>query len=137
MLERVQAVQPPSPPRNEASREHPAVKSDALDRLRDLRVAGQPDPVVEIIDLFLEQTPELLRTLTKAFETKDLESAGTTAHTLKGSCANLGAEQMAAWCRELESMAIHGTLDSAVILAGRLQDEYENVRKTLEAERSR
>ena len=105
--------------------------------MRDLRVPGQPDPVVEIIDLFLQQTPDLLRSLRKAFEEKDLESIGITAHTLKGSCANLGAEQMAAWCRELESMARQGTLSSGGKLPAQLEHEFAAVRQILEAERGR
>src|SRR3989454_2476947 len=136
MLERIQATQPPLPPRHEPPREHPAVNSGTLDRLRDLRVPGQPDPVVEIIDLFLQQTPDLLRSLKKAFGEKDLESVGTTAHTLKGSCANLGAEQMAAWCRELESMARQGTLPSAGKLPVQLEHEFAAVRQILVAERA-
>src|SRR5213592_2527644 len=123
MLERIQTVQPPLPPRHESPREHPAVNTDMLNRLRDLRVPGQPDPVAEIIDLFLQQTPDLLRSLKQAFGEKDLESVGTTAHMLKGSCANLGAEQMAEWSRELESMARQGRLSSAEKLPVQLEHE--------------
>jgi CheY-like chemotaxis protein len=137
MLERIQADQPPQPPRHESPREHPAVNSDALDRLRDLRVSGQPDPVAEIIDLFLQQTPDLLRSLQQAYDANDVESLGMTAHTLKGSCANLGAEQMAAWCRELESMARQGTLPSERTLPAQLEHEFAAVRQILEAERAR
>jgi CheY-like chemotaxis protein len=134
MLERIHAGQPP---RLEASREHPAVNAGALDRLRDLRVPGQPDPVAEIIDLFLQQTPDLLTSLKKAFAEMDPESVGLTAHTLKGSCANLGAEQMAAWCRELESVARQGTLAEAGRLPVQLENEFAAVRQILEVERFR
>ena len=137
MLEGIQAAQPPPPPRNESTREHPAINTEALDRLRDLRVPGQPDPVAEIIDLFLLQTPDLLQALRKACAERDLESVGITAHTLKGSCANLGAEQMAAWCRELESMVRQGTFLSAGKLPEQLEQEFAAVRLVLEAERAR
>jgi len=137
LLERIQTVQPPLPPRHESPREHPAVNTDTLNRLRDLRVHGQPDPVAEIIDLFLQQTPDLLRSLKQAFGEKDLESVGTTAHMLKGSCANLGAEQMAEWSRELESMARQGRLSSSEKLPVQLEHEFAAVRQILEAERAR
>jgi PAS domain S-box-containing protein len=137
MLERMQAVQPPLPPRNDAPREHPAINTDTLNRLRDLRVPGQPDPMAEIIDLFLEQTPDLLTSLKKAFAEKDLESVGMTAHMLKGSCANLGADQMVAWCREIESMIRQGTLADAGEFPLQLEHEFAAVRQILEAERSR
>jgi len=102
-----------------------------------LRVPGQPDPVAEIIDLFLQQTPDLLQSLKEAFGEKDLESVGTTAHMLKGSCANLGAEQLAEWCSELEAMASQGTLPSAGKLPVQLEHEFAAVRQILEAERDR
>jgi CheY-like chemotaxis protein/HPt (histidine-containing phosphotransfer) domain-containing protein len=137
MLERIQPSPPAPPPRPESPREHPAVNTDTLNRLRDLRVPGQADPVAEIIDLFLQQTPDLLRLLGEAFEEKDLASVETTAHTLKGSCANLGAEQMAAWCRDLESMARQGTIAPAGKLPVQLEHEFATVRRILEVERTR
>ncbi len=136
MLERVQTDQAPSA-RSESPSEHPVVNPRALDRLRELRVPGQPDPLAEIIDLFLQQTPGLLQTIQKAFGEKDLGSVGNTAHTLKGSCANLGAEQMAACCRELESMVRQGTLSSDGTLLAQLEREFDTVRQILETERSR
>jgi HPt (histidine-containing phosphotransfer) domain-containing protein len=136
-LEGIQAAQPPVPARNESTREHPAVNPETLDRLRDLRVPGQADPVAEIIDLFLQQTPDLLQSLSKACAEKDPESVGLTAHTLKGSCANLGAEQMAAWCRQLEGLARQGTLASGGEIRAQLAHEFDGVRKILEVERTR
>jgi HPt (histidine-containing phosphotransfer) domain-containing protein len=79
----------------------------------------------------------LLQSLSQACAENDLESVGTTAHTLKGSCANLGAEQMAAWCRELESMARDGALSSAGRLPAQLEQEFAAVRQILDAERER
>ena len=140
MLERIQAAPQPQsqpPPRQAPPREHPAVNIGTLDRLRDLRIDGQPDPVAELIDLFLQQTPDLLRSLKKALEENDWETVGTTAHTLKGSCANLGAEQMAAWCRKLESIAGQGTLEAAGNIPGLLEQELAVVRQVLEDERAR
>jgi CheY-like chemotaxis protein len=134
MLERTPNDQPP---RQETPSDRHAVNTETLDRLRDLRVPGQADPVAEIIDLFLEQTPDLLGLLKKAIEEKDVETIGTTAHTLKGSCANLGAELMAVWCRELETLAKQGTLEAAGHVLLQLEQELGAVRQILEVERAR
>jgi HPt (histidine-containing phosphotransfer) domain-containing protein len=60
-----------------------------------------------------------------------------TAHMLKGSCANLGADQMAAWCRELESMARQEMIAEAGRLRAQLEHEFAAVRQILEVERVR
>jgi PAS domain S-box-containing protein len=113
------------------------VNRASLDRLRELRVQGQPDPVSEIISLFLQQTPAYLRSLRADCEASNIDKLRRTVHALKGSCANLGIEKMAVWCRELETAARQGTLASAKTLLGRLEEEFEAVRKALEAEKLR
>lgn len=58
-----------------------------------------------IIDIFLEDTStnlKSLRALSKPFDFADLEMR---AHSLKGSCSNLGAETMADLCAQLEEQA--------------------------------
>jgi len=78
-----------------------------------------------------------LQALKTACEEKNAEGLKDTAHTLKGSCGNLGAEQMAAWCKELELIARQGTLSSAKRLVAQLQQEFIAVKKILDAECSR
>ena len=124
------------PPR-ETPRSGPAVSPIALERLRELRIPGQPDPVVEIIDIFLGETPVYLQALKTACEEQNSERLRKTAHALKGSCGNLGIEQMAASCKELESNSRQGAFASAERLISRLEREFEAVKTVLEAERSR
>ena len=52
--------------------------------------------------IFFDRAPNLLlkiKTAVDANESRDLESS---AHALKGSCGNLGANHMAELCRQLE-----------------------------------
>jgi len=113
------------------------VNPDSLDRLRELRVPGRPDPLVEIIDLLIEQTPFYLQLLKAASDEHDPEKLRKAAHALKGSCGNVGVEQMAAWCGELEWMARRGSIASAGELVTRLEQEFVAVKAALEAERTR
>jgi CheY-like chemotaxis protein len=116
---------------------HETVNARVLHRLRELRTPNQPDPLAEVIDLFFGQTPDLLRALGEAAKRRDADSLRRTAHTLKGSCGNLGAERMAMLCRDLELTAKQGTLSSARTLIAQIEREYTNVRKLLEAEKGR
>jgi signal transduction histidine kinase/DNA-binding response OmpR family regulator len=133
-LERVPAASPPTP---KPAAEYATVSGAALDRLRDLRVPGQPDPLAEIIDLFIQQTPELLADLENACSALNLDALKRTAHTLKGSAGNVGAEQLAALSRELELAIKQGTSSAARSLVTRIAQEFTSVRKILEAERNR
>jgi two-component system, sensor histidine kinase and response regulator len=113
-----------------------SVNLDSLERLRELRTPGQPDPLAEIIDLLIEQTPTYLRLLKAASDEQDPAKLSQAAHALKGSCGNVGVEQMAAWCGELELMAKRGTLASAAELIARLEQEFLAVKATLESQRT-
>jgi HPt (histidine-containing phosphotransfer) domain-containing protein len=85
--------------------------------------------------LFLAQTPVYLQSLIAACEEQNGDGLWNTAHALRGSCANLGAEQMAARCGELELTSRQGTLASAKCLVARLEEEFEAVKKVLTAVR--
>jgi CheY-like chemotaxis protein/nitrogen-specific signal transduction histidine kinase/HPt (histidine-containing phosphotransfer) domain-containing protein len=122
-------------PASETPRSWATVNADSLERLRELRLPGQPDPAAEIIDLFLVQTPVYLQSLIAACEDQNSGGLGNTAHALKGSCANLGAEQMAAWCKELELISRQGTFASARNLVSRLEEEFGAVKRILTSER--
>jgi CheY-like chemotaxis protein len=61
-----------------------------------------PEIVDQLIELFEDSTPPLLRELREGVETGDEESVRRAAHKLKGSCQNIGASGMAAQIAELE-----------------------------------
>jgi HPt (histidine-containing phosphotransfer) domain-containing protein len=136
-LEREEIIRLPAPAMPDKPRSYATVNLHSLDRLRELSTSAEPDALAEIIELFLEQTPRYLRSLNRACEQRDADSLRKTAHALKGSCGNLGVEQMADCCRELELMAMQGTLSSAKKLAAQLEQEYVAVKKILEAECNR
>ena len=61
-----------------------------------------PEIVDQLIELFEDSTPPLLRELREGVEAGDEESVRRTAHKLKGSCQNIGASGMAGQIAELE-----------------------------------
>ena len=66
---------------------------------------GQPDLVVELIDLYFDDTPKKLDAMRHAVEAGETQSLLDAAHNLKGSSSTLGAIHMAAICSEIEEVA--------------------------------
>jgi len=103
--------------------------------LRQLRTPGKPDPLVELVDLFLREAPAQLDTLTDAVAKNDFSSLSRTisaASALKGSASNLGARNLAALCDEIELTAKTWILADAQPLIERAREEFGRVRVTLE-----
>ena len=67
----------------------------------DAQIEGEPDFVVELIDIYLNEVPRLFDTIRNAMTTNDRAIAKRAAHSLRGSSANLGVLQMAAIAYEL------------------------------------
>jgi CheY-like chemotaxis protein len=64
-----------------------------------------PEIVDQLIELFEDSTPPLLRELREGAAAGDEETVRRAAHKLKGSCQNIGASGMAARVAELERRA--------------------------------
>ena len=69
------------------------------------RFAGKADLLRRVIRIFDEQTPQLLARLRHAFRRGDAQAVQWTAHTLKGSLAQIGAQGVAALAEQLEQAA--------------------------------
>jgi CheY-like chemotaxis protein/HPt (histidine-containing phosphotransfer) domain-containing protein len=103
--------------------------------LHQLRTPGKPDPLVELIDLFLREAPTQLDTMSDAVAKNDYSSLSRTisaATALKGSASNLGARNLAALCDEIELTAKTWMLADATPLIERAREEFGRVRAALE-----
>ena|SRR3990172_5801353 len=112
----------------------PVLRASALDELLD---NIGPEGVVDLIQTYLDDTPEQLRQLRSAVEAGDAIVVHRTAHSLKSSSAIFGADGMAALCLELEQAAAAGSLDGAASGAGKIAAEFERARLVLEEELDR
>src|SRR6185436_17852187 len=79
-----------------------AVDISALRNLEQAQEEGEPDLIVEVIDLYLEQAPRQLIAMAAQLSQGDAVSLRRTAHSLKGSSATLGAMHTAAVCEAIE-----------------------------------
>jgi two-component system sensor histidine kinase/response regulator len=102
--------------------------------LRQLRVPGKPDALVELIDLFVQEAPVRLEAIEKAITRNDVNSMAVTvngAAALKGSAVNLGARSLAALCDEIEQSAKTGFLSDAAPLVEKATQEFARVQQAL------
>ena len=105
--------------------------------LRELQEEGEPNVLNGLIELFLTDVPPQLVALKEAVEAGDAHTVERIAHTLKGSCGNMGAVRMEALCTELEEMGRSEDLAAAPVRISRLEEEFGRVRVVFEEELSK
>ena len=107
----------------------------ALQNLRAMRRPGRPDVLGRIIDLFYSDAPRLLGQLEVAAGASDAAALQLAAHTLKSSCANVGALGLSATCREIEQYARGNDVASALQHIRGIQQELDRVLAALAIEK--
>jgi len=91
------------------------------------------DFLVELIDVYLADTPNRLVLLRQAIEGGDAETCVREAHTLKSSSANLGALELSASAKEMEAAGRAGRTMSLADEIGRFESQFAAVKAALEA----
>jgi HPt (histidine-containing phosphotransfer) domain-containing protein len=94
-------------------------------------VGGEFPYLVELIDSFLEDAPQLLADLERFVEAGDAAGASRVAHSLKSNGADLGATAFADLCKDLEAQGRTGSLEGAAEMVARIVAEYEHVAAAL------
>jgi two-component system, sensor histidine kinase and response regulator len=102
--------------------------------LRELREPNQPDPLKELIDLFLRDARPRLQKMEAALVDKDSAKLAAAAHSLKGSASNLGARRLSSLCATLENQAKSGDLPEAANILLDVKSEFDLVEETLVTE---
>jgi HPt (histidine-containing phosphotransfer) domain-containing protein len=100
-------------------------------RLDELERETDYEFVVELIDIYLTESPTLIEALGKHLAAKDLPNLTITAHTLKGSSKNLGANRFGEICYRFEELGRNGMLDTESVDLSNLKAEYELVKEAL------
>ena len=108
-----------------------------LNSLADAQGDGEPDLVVELIDLYLADTPRRVAAMRAALPNSDDRLLARGAHALKGSSSTLGASQVAESCEELEPLAREVSLQKVAGVLDRLEHELSSLRNTFLIERQK
>jgi HPt (histidine-containing phosphotransfer) domain-containing protein len=108
-----------------------APSTPLLTRLQELEQETDFEFVIELIDIYINETPKQIQAIASALATHSFPSLTITAHTLKGSSLNLGAKQLGAQCLKLEEIGRIGKSipDGTSIME--IENEYEKVKTML------
>ena len=87
----------------------------------------------EVISLYLQKTPELIKDIAKAYEAHNLIKAAEAAHTIKGSSSNLGLNRMVLLGSRLEDLLREEEPEPSIYdaLYNQVAEEYTLVQKCL------
>lgn len=109
-----------------------AVDFQAIQALCDMFGENASSVLVEVIDSFLEDTPQILQVIRNAVDAGDAVALRQATHTLKSTSATLGAMTLSNLCKQLEAIAKDDTLAGAPEIASQMEAEYERVRCALQ-----
>lgn len=113
-----------------AARPHDA----AFDYDRSLaRLGGNPDLFAEIVVLFLEDAPQLLKRARDGLVQQNLSELERAAHSLKGLSVNFDATQLVSAASRLEQMARARDLERAAACLPELEREFARLQTELQA----
>ena len=114
-----------------------SIDRSAIDVLRQLRRPDKPDPVIELIDLFIRDTPERLHRLRTAVAQYNAEDLAAVAHNLRGCASSIGATQLASLCEKLEENAERRAVQVSTPLIKEIESEFDRVCRALVIEKSK
>jgi signal transduction histidine kinase/DNA-binding response OmpR family regulator len=111
----------------------PAVEAASWNRAEALdRIGGDEELLRELCQIFLEESPKLLRQLQQAVAAGDFDGVMRAAHSLKGESSYLGAGGTSQAARQLEEMGRKKNLSGASDTVGVLEREVTRLHLDLQ-----
>ena len=82
------------------------------------------DFLIELIDVYLSDSPELIKQMHSGLAVGDIELVRRAAHSLKSNSASFGANRLADVARTLEMTAKTNSLDGVEPMLAAVEAEY-------------
>jgi HPt (histidine-containing phosphotransfer) domain-containing protein len=95
------------------------------------RLGGDTNLLSDLVQLYQEDSPELLRRLRTGIESHQTEEVRHAAHSLRGLAANFGATVLTQSLLRLEENAAQGRLDEAAALLDQVNQDSAQLQATL------
>jgi histidine phosphotransfer protein HptB len=99
--------------------------------LRSLIESGVGEMIPHIISIFLESATQDVEKMRTAVLAGDVQGLAVAAHSLKGSCSNLGASRLRDLCLKIESNSPSEPLGATSTILEALEQEVGRVRNEL------
>lgn len=98
-----------------------------------IRIDDDMELLQELVELFLEDYPQLLENIKTAVENQDAVGLKQAAHALKGSVGNFCADKAFQHAADLEERGDAGNLANAEQVVDALENEMKKVDSALQA----
>lgn len=110
-------------------------KRDCIDEIAIQRLhrIGGNELVGELISIFLRNAPERIASAAAGAESGNMNQVMLAAHSLKSSCANLGAQHMRQLAIDIEAVALAGNSTALPDMIRKLDDAFQKIRPLLES----
>jgi two-component system, sensor histidine kinase and response regulator len=105
--------------------------AQAVQRLRDLDPKGENQLLDRLFRTFEASLQRLIPQMVEAHDVRDVATIRLTAHTLKSSCASVGALKLSTQCADIEAVIRNGSaepLDERIVA---VRDEADRVLDSL------
>ncbi len=104
---------------------------EIVEELISLSDDGNPELLLELIDIFLSDTPTKLESIVQGAEAADFHAMERAAHSLKGSSGNLGAQRLQESCEQMQYASRAQQLEISRSLAERIVQDFEVAKAAL------
>jgi PAS domain S-box-containing protein len=111
-----------------------ALDRQVLEQLGKVLTNGKPELLARVINLYLVESPKLVKKLKQAAGAGNAPEMANSAHSLKSSSANVGAKALSRYCEDLEASARRADIEEARGIMAKLETEHSSVQTTLAAE---
>lgn len=112
---------------NPATSEESIVRFATLESIVSLDPANGAGLLARLIGMYENNSVELLKNIKSGYAAEDAAAVSKAAHALKSSSGNVGAERLAALCKEIELAARSGDLSSVESTIEMLMIEHDMV----------
>lgn len=100
---------------------------DAMDTLKEV----MEDEFPELIQVYIDDSNKRMPLFYDALNNNDAGAIRELAHSFKGASSNISATPLAGVCYELELAGKNADLSDAADILGRIEQEYDQVRRLL------
>ena len=108
-----------------------------VDELLSLSDDGDPELLLDLIQLFLDDGPAKIESLTQGLDEQDFEKMERAAHALKGSSGNLGAVLLQDACEQMQEATRIKNFDRSRELTPVMQSTFDEACAALRGLRDR
>lgn len=109
----------------------PVLDMAVVEELLSFADEGDPELLLDLIQMFLEDGPNKVRAVTDGLVAGDFEKMERAAHSLKGSSGNLGARLLQDVCEQMQQASRNHQLEETRRLAAELVASYAAAEQAL------